>query len=478
MSNNIFDLFNNARLLDKNGKKIHLKIAKGSITWDKLGDDVKERIVNNEIFLNTLYAMIQEIVSDNNLIAPGMKQYKVTLTPASGVAYSSYQSIVFEGQRYEVEVYVTDNNRYIDNITASMIDEGAQTPLTVTTIEEGHRYKISIDYVTGNIEIKPTTLAHNFILSGSGVHDTNIILYGDNAEDGVIKNITLIPGAPFYLELSPKSGYYIPNVSAEMGGNGELVTESPIDTDGSYIVWTSEITGYITITAQAVPAVEKPTITNSTVGFQSFVIKNSSNADVTSQGHYDVGDELTIILTLPSGEYNVTTPPSITGVSGATFEQSGNTYTATITVGTTNITVTGRVDAILPKIYYGVIPKTTTNFDATTISNGHGTVADIIQDYINLQSLTETTSDITKVTLSATPLDYIICLIDNSLNKKSMVWEDAVSQYGDYTSGFGSDYYHNGENNLTYSYGGHTYKVYCQMAMSNYSIKISTISNS
>lgn len=154
MSSNIFDLFNSSKILDKHGKKIHLKIAKGSITWDKLGDDVKRRILGIEANIDSLYNYVRQLV-------PDMNYHSVTLVEAVGIRYiDNHQSIIIDGQNYSIIVEAKEHYNLSDVIVTigsdaySLSDiESMEDKFTVDSYTET-RLSFTILNVTDNIRIE------------------------------------------------------------------------------------------------------------------------------------------------------------------------------------------------------------------------------------------------------------------------------------------------------------------------------------
>ena len=285
--------------------------------------------------------------------------------------------------------------------------------------------------------------------------------------DGEIK-ITHTYNTPTEFYVFGNDGYDVARILVEDSSSQSYVTYNP---NTGKVTISGECASELTLSADA--SMQYPQLINNLTGFTLAVSQNGSII-IPTPTNLEPNTEYTFTVTLPQN-YEVDTAPTINSSSMSPKSGSEVVYEETITVGTSNITISGTATAIVPKIIYGKVPASITGFNETAYNNGGCKLNEIttsdIEDAISNGDLIVSTPDIDKVQTSIGAFDYAICLIDSSYtNKSSKLYNLTFNQYTEYNAGE-EGYQDNGTSIFTI--GENTYKVYAQFSVMNDVVYIS-----
>ena len=377
----------------------------------------------------------------------------------------SFQTKLTIANGYEFTDVIARMQGYINPVTQDNTIYGTEYADDECTIPE---HEIS---VTGDISIqyhkRPKTYSINLGESLRG-HWT---WYRDaTRQDELSESITHTYGTDTVFYVFGNGNYNVTSVNVDVTQSDQQQYVDYIPSTGKVTI-SGECAAELTLSPEA--SMQYPQLINNLIGFTLVVSQNGSIITPTPTD-LEPNTEYTFTVTLPQN-YEVGTAPTINSSAMSPKSGSEGVYEETITVGTSNITISGTATAIVPKIIYGKVPASITGFDSTTFNNGGCKVSDItstdIEDAIGDEYLTVDTPDIDKIPVSVNAYDYIICLIDTSYtNKSSKLWYQAVNQYAAYNFNL-PGYQDNGNSTITID--NKEYKIYAQFSLMSDTVQMS-----
>lgn len=325
--------------------------------------------------------------------------------------------------------------------------------------------------VTGNISIqyhkRPKTYTINLGESLQGYWTW----YRDAAQqDELSEYIPHTYGTDTVFYIFGNDDYNVTNVNVDVT-QSDLQQYVDYDPNTGKVTISGECAAELTLSPEA--SMQYPQLINNLSGFTLVVSQNGSIITPTPT-NLEPNTEYTFTVTLPQN-YEVGTAPTINSSAMRPKSGSEGVYEETITVGTSNITISGTATAIVPKIIYGKVPASITGFNESDYYDDGCKIEDItstnIEDAISNGNLTIGTPDIDKVQTDLGAYDYVICLIDTYyINKSSKLYNVAFNQYTEYNAGE-EGYQDNGTSTITI--GENEYKIYGRFSAGNDTVYIS-----
>lgn len=263
-------------------------------------------------------------------------------------------------------------------------------------------YTIPDTTVTGDIEVTygRQYASYNITLD----KDSNWTWYYDSDKqnpipevDGEIK-ITHTYNTPTEFYVFGNNGYDVARILVEDSSSQNYVTYNP---NTGKITISGECASELTLSADA--SMQYPQLINNLTGFTLAVSQNGSTITPIPT-NLEPNTEYTFTVTLPQN-YEVSTAPTINSNTMSPKSGSEGVYEETITVGTSNIIISGTATAIVYPSYWGmcayntpiadIVPENGTSFtfDSTQtdkITTGGFYIAYPTSKYSNFPSVTGT----------------------------------------------------------------------------------------
>lgn len=301
-----------------------------------------------------------------------------------------------EGDTFGVQIS-TVNGYEFTHVIAQMSGDTIYENENIST-----SYTIPDTTVTGDIEITYGRQYASYDVTLD--KDSNWTWYYDSDKqnpipeiDGEIK-ITHTYNTPTEFYIFGNDGYDVARILVEDSSSQNYVTYDP---NTGKVTISGECASELTLSADA--SMQYPQLINNLTGFTLAVSQNDSIITPTPT-NLEPNTEYTFTVTLPQN-YEVGTAPTINSSAMNPKSGSEGVYEETITVGTSNITISGTATAIVYPSYWGmcayntpiadIVPESGTSFTSNStqtdkITTGGFYIAYPTSKYSNFPSVTGT----------------------------------------------------------------------------------------
>ena len=307
----------------------------------------------------------------------------------------SFQTTISIANGYEFTDAVARMQGYINPITQDNTIYETEYVDDEYTIPE---HEIS---VTGNISIQYHKQPKTYLINLGESLQGHWTWYRDaTRQDELSESITHTYGTDTVFYVFGNGNYNVTSVNVDVTQSDQQQYVDYIPSTGKVTI-SGECAAELTLSPEA--SMQYPQLINNLIGFTLVVSQNGSIITPTPTD-LEPNTEYTFTVTLPQN-YEVGTAPTINSSAMSPKSGSEGVYEETITVGTSNITISGTATAIVYPSYWGmcayntpiadIVPESGTSFtsDSTQtdkITTGGFYIAYPTSKYSNFPSVTGT----------------------------------------------------------------------------------------